>query len=499
MKISKRVAMLKNYILPILLFFTLGSTQLKAQESITMYNMLTLPQTSKLNPAFQPEYNGHVGGMITMITPVFGQVTPNLDMSFHSSSFAYGDFIYDGSDMFSDSLIWAFNSHKDALKFVDKLDKVNHLNLNLNLNIFNFGFRTNNIYWNVNLSNKTSFHTSFPGGLVELIVKGNASPDISPNIDLSGFGVDFTNYNEFGVGASMNILPELRVGARLKGLSGIANAETVKSDLRLNTTDNELLLESDMHIRASQPAFIIEDLYYNFEGDSLVSETTELETGKIISNLSNPLANPGLAIDFGAEYQVMPELKVFASVTDLGFITWNTNVAEIKGGGKFRFEGIDAVEYIDDNDDSTDEPDFGETMQDSILKVFDIRKNDVEDYKTWLPTKVYAGGTYNINNAISFGALLRGTIYKGDLSSAVSLSANANTGHISASISYTIMENNFDNIGIGFAGRFGPIQMYIVSDHVLEEVFPQNARDISLRMGMNWIIGYKKDRAALIE
>lgn len=493
------MAMQNKYIITFLLFLIIAfAQQAKSQENITMYNMLTLPQTSKLNPAHQTEYNGHVGGMITMITPIFGQITPNLDLNFHNS-FAYSDFIYNGKGIYSDSLIWAFNTHDDALKFVDKLDKVNAIKFDMNLNIFNFGFRTKQLYWNFSLSNRTSFSTTFPGGLVELIVKGNGSPDISPEVDLSGFGVNAINYNEFGVGASMDILPELRVGAKMKLLSGVAHLETVKSDLQLNTYDTELLLESDIHMRASQPAFILEDLYYDFEGDSIVSETTELETAEIISNVADVMSNPGMAVDLGAEYQVMPQLKVSASITDLGFISWNTNVAELRGGGKFRFEGMDAVEYIDDNDESTEEPDFGETMSDSIFKVLDVKKTNVDNYKAWLPTNLYVGGTYNITNAVGFGALYRGVIYRGDLSSAFSLSANVNTGHISATVSYTMMQNNFDNIGVGFAGRFGPIQMYIVSDHVLEAVFPQNAKDINLRMGMNWIFGYKKDRAALIE
>ncbi|WP_462280873.1 DUF5723 family protein [Salinivirga cyanobacteriivorans] len=467
-----------------------------AQESISMYNMRTLPQTSRLNPAFQTDYNGHMGGLIS---PFSGQLLPDLDINFHSSSFAYNDFIYGGDGIYSDSLIWAFNSHDDALKFVDKLDKVNHLTFGINNNILNFGFRTKKLYWSFNATTRTNVDLSFPGGLVELMVKGNAHPDISPNMDLSGFGVDFMSYLEVGLGASMEIMPELKVGIKAKALAGVANVETVKTDLYLDSYNDSLILQSDIQMRASQPAFILEDLYYDFQGDSLVSETTELETNEIINNLGYDFSNPGFAIDLGAEYEIMPELKAFASVTDIGFIQWNTNVAEVSGGGKFFFEGIDGVNYIDDNDTTTTEPDIGETYEDSLLRVLDIKKTGVSSYKTWLPTRVYVGGTYNITDAIGFGGLYRGVIHDGELNSAVSISANANTNHISATITYTVMEDNFDNIGIGFAGRFGPLQMYIMSDHVLEEVFPQTARDINIRMGVNWIFGYKKDKAALIE
>ncbi|MDA3866791.1 MAG: DUF5723 family protein [Salinivirgaceae bacterium] len=499
MKTCKKEAMVKRYILPIILLFTMGLSNAFAQENISMYNMRTLPQTSKLNPAFQPDYNGHVGGLITVITPVFGQITPNIDLNFHSSSFGYDDFIYKGTGIYSDSLVWALNSQEDAVKFVDKLDELNHLSVDFNLNILNVGFRTRDIYWNLTISNKTALRASFPGGLMELIVKGNASPDISSNVNLSGLGVDAMNYMEYGIGASRKILPELTVGVRLKALAGIANVETLKTDLNFGTYDNEIVLESDIHMRMSQPAIVLDDLYYDFEGDSLVSETTERESDEIISDLGYDFANPGMAIDIGAEYDVMPEVKVFASVTDIGFIKWNTNVAEVKGGGKFRFEGIDGVQYLGDNNDTTDNPNVGDTYQDSLLKVFDIKKTDTDSYKTWMPSRLYLGGTYQLTDVIGFGALYRGSFYSDDYNSAFSFSANANLDYLSASVTYTMMEDNFDNIGIGIAGRVGPFQMYVVSDHVLEEIFPQTARDVNIRMGLNWLIGYKRDRAALIE
>lgn len=500
MKICKQGAMLKRFILPfIVLIIGFTVQDANGQESISMFNLRTMPQTSRLNPAFQTEYNGHVGGYIANIAPGVGQALPNFDFSFHSSSFAYEDFIYPGSGIYSDSLIWALNSQEDAEQFVNKLDKVNHLTLGINNNILNFGFRTKKLYWSMNVATKTNLDFSFPGGLMELMVKGNAHPDISPTMDLSGLGVDFLSYMEVGVGASMEIMPELKVGMKAKALAGLANVQTVKTDLYLDSYNDSLILQSDIHLRGSQPAFILEDLYYDFEGDSLVSETTERETGDIVNDAGYRFNNPGFAVDFGAEYEIMPELKAFASVTDLGFIQWNTNVAEVRGGGKFFFEGIDGVRYIDDNDTTTTEPDIGDTYQDSLLKVFDVKKTGTSSYKTWLPTKIYMGGTYNITDAIGFGALYRGTIYNSELKSAVSLSANANTNHISATVTYTMMEDNFDNIGIGFAGRFGPFQMYIMSDHVLEEIFPQSAQDINLRMGVNWIFGYKKDKAALIE
>lgn len=491
----------KRIILLILFIIVgLGSKSLLAQEAITMYNMRTLPQSSKLNPAFQPDYNGHFGGILSNLTPISGQFLPALDFSFHSSNLTYNDIIYRGTGEYADSLIFALNSQAEALKLVDKLEKVNTFDLNFNLNLFNVGFRTKNIYWNINAANKTSFNVAIPGGLVELIVKGNANPDISSNMDLSGFGVNFMNYLEFGVGASMKVTADLTLGARFKALGGVANVESTKTDLHLNSHGDTITLAANLQFRSSQPAVILDSLYYDPGRKEFITETTEQSTSAIISDAGYKFNNPGFALDFGAEYQILPELKAYASITDLGFITWNTNVAEIKSSDEeFIFQGLDIARYLDDNDPSTEEPEIGDEYQDSIFKIFDIKKSGVSSYKTWLPAKVYAGASYNLTDAIGFGALYRGVLFKGELHSAMSISANLNTSHISVAVTYTIMENNMDNIGIGFSGRYGPFQTFIISDHVLEEFFPQSAKDVNLRLGFNWIFGYKRDKAALIE
>lgn len=477
------------------MIMTLSSSITYAQEPITMYNMRTLPQSNKLNPAFQTDYNGHFGGLLS-VTNIF----PSIDFSYHSNNLTYGDIIYRGTGQYKDSLILAFNSHEEALKLVDKLEKVNTFDIGLSLNLFNVGFRTKNIYWNIHAANKTAVNMAIPGGLIELIVKGNSHPDISPDMDLSGMGVNFTNYLEYGIGASVEVTPELKLGARFKALAGIGNVESTKTDLHLINYGDSIALQADLQLRASQPAYTVDSLFYDQARHEFIMETTEQSTSAIIKDAGYRFNNPGFAIDLGAEYQILPELKAYASVTDLGFITWKTNVAEIKStDAEFIFQGIDGVRFLDDNNPDTEEPDFGDVYQDSIFQILDINKTANTSYKTMLPTKLYVGASYNLTDAVGFGALYRGVFYKGDLNTAISLSANVNTNHISAAVTYTIMENNMDNIGLGFSGRFGPFQTYIISDHVLEEFFPQNAKDVNIRLGFNWIFGYKKDKAALIE
>ncbi|PLX17456.1 MAG: hypothetical protein C0599_13630 [Salinivirgaceae bacterium] len=460
-----------------------------------MYNMRTLPQSSRLNPAFQTGYNGHFGGLLS-ITPLF----PAIDFSFNSNKLVYNDIIYPGTGEFDGSLIWAFNSQEEALKLVDKLEKINTFDLNLNLNLFNIGFKTKNIYWNIHAANKTFVNMAIPGGLIELVVKGNRHPDITPNMDLSGLGVNMTNYLEFGVGASMKVTADLTVGARFKALGGIANIESTKTDLHLNSHEDTLTLAADLQFRSSQPALTLDSLYYDQVRDTFLVDYTERSTSELISDIGYKFNNPGFAIDLGAEYQIMPELKAYVSITDIGFINWKTNVAEIRSADEeFIFQGFDIQRYIDDNNPNTTEPNMGEEYQDSLLTLFDVKKTNTSSYKTWLPAKLYVGASYNLTDAIGFGALYRGVYYNGDMQSAISLSANVNTNHISATVSYTMMEDNMDNIGLGFAGRFGPFQTFIISDHVLEEFWPQTARDVNIRLGFNWIFGYKKDKAALIE
>jgi hypothetical protein len=68
-----------------------------------------------------------------------------------------------------------------------------------------------------------------------------------------------------------------------------------------------------------------------------------------------------------------------------------------------------------------------------------------------------------------------------------------------ATVSYTVANRMYDNLGIGFVFRGGPLQIYLMSERipifwnkVLNHDIPYlpiYARDINLRLGLNLVFG----------
>ena len=116
-----------------------------------------------------------------------------------------------------------------------------------------------------------------------------------------------------------------------------------------------------------------------------------------------------------------------------------------------------------------------------------------EPYTTGLGTKINIGGTYKLNNSLSFGILSRSGIYRKSFRQAITLSANAFVlNSISASLSYSIMNGSFANIGFGLGLRGGPFQFYLVSDNVSGMLLPHKTQSLNLRLGLNFMIGCRK-------
>ena len=87
------------------------------------------------------------------------------------------------------------------------------------------------------------------------------------------------------------------------------------------------------------------------------------------------------------------------------------------------------------------------------------------------------------------------------LREALTLSANMNLGSVlSASLSYTAENYQYDNLGAGLAFRAGVTQFYLVTDRIpviwdriknnhSDFVLPANWNTFNFRMGMNLVFG----------
>ena len=193
----------------------------------------------------------------------------------------------------------------------------------------------------------------------------------------------------------------------------------------------------------------------------------------------------------GATYQFDEKTTFYASILDIGGIKWN-DTYELYQDATFDWKGGDWSQSGNSNDPNYREiEDVMEDLTDSISDAF--RFNDkAGSYSRALPTKVYLGGSYKLNDRVNVGAVSRTEIFNGKLRPSLSLSANTRViRNFSASLSYSMVNNSYNNIGAGIAAKLGPFQIYAVSDNLLA-MNPNTAKTANLRFGLNMMFGCRK-------
>jgi len=114
---------------------------------------------------------------------------------------------------------------------------------------------------------------------------------------------------------------------------------------------------------------------------------------------------------------------------------------------------------------------------------------------------MYLGGTYTLNEKINFGILFRGDIFLKRLHSGLTLSANANLKKwFMGTLSYTIENNSFKQVGAGVLFKIPWFQFYVVTDNVFGFIWPEASRNVNFRLGINMLFGCdKKNTSTLVE
>lgn len=433
----------------------LASVSVKAQEHLVLYNMETIPQRMYANPALLPFSNINIG------LPVIS----NTYLSFSNSGFRYRDLIRRRSD---DSL------YIDPDFMISKLKDNNYLISHINTDLLSFSFRVKKNFFTFNATEKVNFRFRYSKDLMTFLWKGNGG-SVGETLNFN-LGLDATHYREYGLGYAREMNDKLTVGGKLKYLYGMENIWTERSDVSLTTDPLYFALTAGSDIRVNTAGL-----------DSAAAED--------IDNVSSYLfkrKNVGGAVDLGGVYKVTDKIKVSASLLDIGFINWKSNVKNYVStdpNATFTYHGIKLGDFV--NDSSNVEDAFESTI-DSLADKFSIDSR-VETYKTWLPPQMYIGGNYYINDLNNAGIVLYGTRYDKKFFPGVSLSYNTRVGRwLGASVAYSIYNRSYSNIGAGLSLNAGPVQFYVLSNNVLGAFLPQGAKNLHLQFLLNLTFGRKK-------
>ena len=445
-------------ILAVLMLFWTGSSM--AQIEGTLYFMNSLPQVVEANPAIIPRYKTSIGlPGISSAGGVYG-----------NNGFAMDQFItkVDGISTINLS------------NFTNSLAEKNYVNVAVFVDLFRIGLRVSPKWYIMASSTVKQYaSTMIPKGLATILVDGTAG--VVGSYSNTSPQEEGMAYLQTSIGAAYVLNDKITIGGRIKYLNGLANVTTSTSSVIVQVDNNYgITVTGDAVVKTS--------------GIS----TANGSTYNLADNLGN---NTGWGVDIGASFKFMEKLTISAAANDIGFINWKNNTRQYAldpAKAKYTFSGIDINQLLNDN------AGYLKKQLDSLSQKFEFKETATGSYTTWLPAKFYLAGQYEIIPKLKVGALFFGESFRDRFSTGMTTSVNKDVGKwLSASLTYTVSNRSYNNIGLGLSFNLSPVQFYVLGDNLLmapvSMVSGGNLNDylnstqfLTLRAGLNLVFGWDK-------
>ena len=465
----------------ILLFSSLCFQSPLIAQDKTQYLLHEIPQTLALNPAIIYKCKSYIE------LPLISQ----LQFYYRNSGFSHKQAFIERQGFTEDT------TRIDIDRLARVIGNRNHIRLGGKAGLLGFGFEANDWFFSMNISNRTSGRLSFNRDIIDA---RDGNWDLTNNLPreviINGTGIHLINYTEFAIGAAYQINPKFSAGIRAKYLLGSAHIQTRRSNIGIITTDSplELTVTSDLLVRGNLPL----DLALDNEGYVTDAESHLNSYSDLPALLLS--WNHGMAVDAGIIYSYSEKVTFSASLLDIGFIQWRKNTSMISQDEEFVFQGIDMNNYLQSNA----ETDFIQALQDSIETRLRLSGSN-DPYTAMIPARFFIATDYKWNQKINLGVVLEGEILSSRLYPSITFTAIYRPSDIlSASLSYSLMDRGFANLGYGIIIGKSPVSFYFVSDnipftYVHEEdqglIWPYSARTMNFRIGMNIILGCRDKQA----
>ena len=209
-------------------------------------------------------------------------------------------------------------------EFLGNLKSQNKMVSNFDMDIVSFGFYKWNGFNTLSVSLHSNSGIQLPKEIFEFLKVGRQSVTEPTSYKIRDINFNSTAYTQIALGHSRRINDQWRVGAKIKGLIGLANVNLNidKMDITMDNTTSQWIINSkgtgDIAIAGfelkSEPAI-------DSKGNSYDAIA---EANYNASQMG--IAGGGLAFDLGASYRPIKDLEITASVNDLGFMMWTKNV-----------------------------------------------------------------------------------------------------------------------------------------------------------------------------
>lgn len=297
-------------------------------------------------------------------------------------------------------------------ELMGNLEDKNTLGMNLKIDILSVGFKGLGGYNTIGINARVNENTTIPKALFSLAKEGATNT----TYDITDFNAHANAYVEVAFGHSRNINKHLRIGATLKFLVGAGNVDAEFEKAQLTLGENAWTAVTNATVQSS-----IKGAFYTRAKNNNTGH--EYVDGIDIDGAG--IGGFGAAVDLGAVYTLNDDWQFSASVLDLGFIQWDSNIVASTNGDQ-TFTTADYTFNV--NDDATNSFDNEmDKLKDDISALYEL--NDMGD--TGSRTKML-GATVNVGVRYSMPfyrkltvGLLNNTRLQGDYTSTeFRLSAN---------------------------------------------------------------------------
>jgi outer membrane protein OmpA-like peptidoglycan-associated protein len=464
-----------------------------AQQTNSLYFMQGVHERNIYNPAFQSPYDFYIDLPFS-----------NIKLGGGNNSFVFNDIVFNKNINGIDSTITFL--HPMAMDkrdgFFKSLRNTTRLNEEFRMDLLGFGFRSDKNFFTFNISARQDFNMYMPKDFFNIMMYGMEKKNI---FDLGSIGFNASAYVEVGLGYSRQLNDKLTVGAKLKYLAGYFDVHSSINKFKITTGRERWNLSGDGKIMGSLPSGIDTKNLFKSDTNDPANEVldfdklldlspSDIDLSKIVPDI---LSNPGVGLDLGVTYKILPELQFSAALLDLGFISWTNNTISTSIKKDWTFEGLQYLVGEDEND-------LGEKFKEEMDKVKDIFTNDNgvgatgKSYTKSLSTRFNAGLEYGLlKDKIGIG-LLSSTLFL-DKTTFTDLTASVNfrpCNWFQPTLSYSVLDGRMHTLGAGVQVKMGFFNFYVAADNIsigskswVSPGIPKYSKDVSLHLGLSMVFG----------